>query len=122
MSTYLADHPAVLTPWYNISMNIQIPLTIKLTEDKQSKSASWVAYTPELDVASCGPTQERAKQNLAEAVQIVLKGATEDGNLKDLLLEAGFEVSKSEVKPPKVSVAKFNMQLSSEQFRQIWPI
>ncbi len=66
-------------------MNIQIPLTIKLTEDKQSKSAPWVAYTPELDVASCGPTVEKAKQNLTEAVQIVLKGATEDGNLKDLV-------------------------------------
>lgn len=103
-------------------MNIQIPLTIKLTEDKQSKSAPWVAYTPELDVASCGPTQEKAKQNLAEAVQIVLKGATEDGNLKDLFLEAGFEISESKVKPPKVSIDTFNMQLSSEQSSQIWPV
>lgn len=102
-------------------MDIKIPLTIKLTEDKQSKSAPWVAYTPELDVVSCGPTQEKAKQNLAEAVQIVLKGATEDGNLKDLLLESGFEIGKSKVKPPKVSIDTFNMQLNPEQFRQIWP-
>ncbi len=101
-------------------MNIQIPLTIKLTEDKQSKSAPWVAYTPELDVASCGSTVGKAKQNLSEAVQIVLKGATEDGNLKELLLEAGFEISKSKVKPPKVSVDTFNMQLNLEQSRQIW--
>lgn len=102
-------------------MNIQIPLTIKLTEDKQSKSAPWVAYTPELDVASCGPTVEKAKQNLVEAVQIVLKGAAADGNLKDLLLEVGFEISRSEVKPPKVSIDTFNMQLDQEQSRQIWP-
>lgn len=101
-------------------MNIQIPLTIKLTEDKQSKSAPWVAYTPELDVVSCGPTIEKAKQNLAEAVQIVLKGATEDGNLKDLLLEAGFEISNSKVKPPKINIDTFNMQLNPEQSRQIW--
>lgn len=103
-------------------MNIQIPLTIKLTEDKQSKSAPWVAYTPELDVASCGPTVEKAKQNLAEAVQIVLKGATEDGNLKDLLLESGFEISGSKVLPPKVSLDRLNMQLDQEQSRQIWPV
>ena len=103
-------------------MNIQVPLTIKLTEDKQSKSAPWVAYTPELDVASCGPTPQKAKQNLAEAVQIVLKGATEDGNLKDLLLESGFEISKSKVTPPKVSLDKVTMRLNSEQSRQIWPV
>ena len=102
-------------------MDIQIPLTIKLTIDKQSKSAPWVAYTPELDVASCGPTQEKAKQNLAEAVRIVLKGATEDGNLKNLLLESGFEIGKSKVIPPKVSLDKLNMQLDLQQSRQIWP-
>lgn len=102
-------------------MDIQIPLTVKLMKDRESKSAPWVAYTPELDVASCGPTQERAKQNLAEAVQIVLKGATEDGNLKNLLLESGFEIGKSKVTPPKVSLDILNMQLNPEQSRQIWP-
>ena len=118
----LALQPAVLASWYNTNMNIQIPLTVKLTEDKQSKSAPWVAYTPELDVASCGPTIGKAKQNLSEAVQIILKGAAEEGNLKDLLLEAGFEISKSTVKPPKVSVDIFNMQLNQEESRQIWPV
>ena len=103
-------------------MDIQIPLTVKLMKDRESKSAPWVAYTPELDVASCGPTQERAKQNLAEAVQIVLKGATEDGNLKNLLLESGFEIGKSKVTPPKVSIDILNMQLNPEQSRQIWPV
>lgn len=67
-------------------MDIQIPLAIKLSEDKQSKSTPWIAYNPELDVASCGSTTEKAKKNLLEAVQIVLNGAAEDGNLKDLLL------------------------------------
>ena len=66
-------------------MDIQIPLTIKLTEDKPSKSAPWVAYNPELDIASCGPTPEKAKENLNQAIQIVLKGAAVNGNLKDLL-------------------------------------
>lgn len=103
-------------------MNIQIPLTIKLSKDKQSKSASWVAYTPELDVASCGSTEEKAKNNLAEAVEIVIRGAAKDGNLKDLLLESGFEIGKSKVTPPKVSLDKLNLELNSEQFSQIWPV
>lgn len=102
-------------------MDIQIPLTIKLTEDKQSKSASWVAYTPELDIASCGPTPEKAKENLTEAVQIVLKGAAEDGNLKDLLLESGFEIGESDVTPPRVSIDRFKFNLNSELARHIWP-
>lgn len=102
-------------------MDIRVPLTIKLTEDKQSKFASWVAYTPELDVASCGPTRDKAKNNLYEAVQIVLRGAAEDGNLKDLLLEAGFEINKSKVKPPEVSIDKFTLHLDPQLTRQIWP-
>lgn len=103
-------------------MKIQIPLTIKLIKDKQSKSAPWVAYTPELDIASCGPTPQKAKKNLAEAVEIVLQGATEDGNLKDLLLESGFEIDEAKVKPPVISLDKFTLQLDSQQTRQIWPV
>lgn len=102
-------------------MDIQIPLTIKLTEDKQSKSAPWVAYTPELDVASCGPTPQKAKANLIEAINIVLRGAAEDGNLKDLLLESGFEISEKEVKAPKVSLDKFSLKLDPQLAHDIWP-
>src|SRR3990167_11314339 len=87
-------------------MDIQIPLTIKLTEDKQSKSAPWVAYTPELDVASCGPTPQKAKKNLMEAVEIVLQGAAQDGTLKELLLETGFQIKNKDLTPPKVSMDK----------------
>ena len=102
-------------------MDIEVPLTVKITQDKQSKSAPWVAYNPELDVASCGPTQDKAKKNLTEAIGIILNGAAEDGNLKDLLLEAGFEINESKVKPPKVSVDKFTLHLDPQLTRQIWP-
>ncbi len=53
-------------------MQTQVPLTVKITVDKRSKDAPFVAYTPELDVASCGKTEEKAKKNLFEAVGIVL--------------------------------------------------
>lgn len=102
-------------------MDIQLPLTIKLMQDKQSKSTPWVAYNPELDVASCGPTIDKAKKNLLEAVQIVLKGAAQDGNLKDLLLESGFEIKDSEVKAPKVILGKLNFHLDNNLARHLWP-
>jgi hypothetical protein len=45
-----------------------------------------------LDVASYGPTEEKARQNLEEAISLVLKGTAEDGILKELLTEAGFKI------------------------------
>lgn len=101
-------------------MNIPISLTIKLTEDIQSKSAPWVAYTPELDVASCGPTPIKAKKNLMEAVEIILKGAAQDGNLKELLLETGFQIKNKALTAPKVSMNKFIFNLESNLTSQIW--
>src|SRR3990167_7168487 len=103
-------------------MDIQIPLTIKLTEDKQSKSAPWVAYTPELDVASCGPTPDKAKKNLEEAVGIVLRGAADDGNLRDLLIESGFEIQKSKINPPEIRMDQLKFKVSSDLASQIWPV
>ncbi len=102
-------------------MDIKFPLTIKLMKDRQSKSAPWVAYAPELDVASCGPTVAKAKKNLLEAIDIVLEGAAEDGNLRDLLLESGFAINKSELEPPKVSLDTLNFHLGSKLTHQLWP-
>lgn len=72
--------------------------------DKSSKDAPWVAYNPELDVASCGPTEKKARENLKEALGIVLVGAKKDGNLVDLLKNAGFTVKGKSIEPPKVVI------------------
>lgn len=101
-------------------METMIPLTIKIMIDKRSKDAPYVAYTPELDIASCGPNIQKAKKNLSEAVGIILKGAAEDGNLKDLLLDAGFEINKNTIKPPLVSFDTLNFSLDSDLSKQIW--
>lgn len=66
-------------------------MTIKITYDKTSKDAPFVAYSPELDVASCGPTEKKARKNLHEAVEIVLEEAKKKGRLTQLLEELGFE-------------------------------
>jgi len=86
---------------------MKLPLTIKVFYEGTSKDAPWVSYNPELNVASCGPTENKAKENLKEAVEIVLTGAKADGNLEELLEESGFEVKKGKVKPPKIVIEEF---------------
>lgn len=60
-------------------MSLVFPLTIKIIYESESEDAPFVAYTPELDVASCGPTEEKARSNLLEAVKIVLEEAEKHG-------------------------------------------
>jgi len=75
--------------------------------DGDSKDAPFVAYNPELDVSSCGPTEERARQNLHEAVEIVLGEAGKKGKLNELLKEAGFEKQRKVWKSPRIIFEPF---------------
>lgn len=86
---------------------MKLPLTIKVFYEGRSKDAPWVSYNPELNVASCGPTEKKARKNLHEAMEIVLRGAKEDGNLHELLQEAGFDIGKGKIKPPKIVIEDF---------------
>ena len=53
-------------------MSIQFPITIKIINEPEAKNAPFVAYIPEFDVSSCGNTEEKAKKNAREALEIVL--------------------------------------------------
>ncbi len=53
------------------------------------EGATWVAYARELDVSSCGGTQEDALQNLKVAVRLLLEEAEKMGTLEQILAEAG---------------------------------
>ena len=83
---------------------MNLPFTVKVFVDNSSKDAPWVAYNPELDVASCGPTEKKARENLKEALDIVFVGAKKDGNLEDLLKNAGFTVKGNSIEPPKIVI------------------
>jgi len=65
-------------------METLLPLTIKIVVDKSSKDAPFIAYTPELDVASCGPTEEKARINLHEAVKITIQEIESKGEFQSL--------------------------------------
>lgn len=83
---------------------MKLPLTIKVFYEGTSKDAPWVSFNPELNVASCGPTEKKARENLKEVIDTVLEGAKEDGNLEELLKESGFSIEKGKVKPPKIVI------------------
>ena len=85
-----------------------LPMTIKLIYDKSSKDAPFVAYNPELDVSSCGKSEEHARKNLHEVVEIVLEEAEKKGKLNDLLKEAGFEKEKKNWKTPRIIFEPFS--------------
>ena len=49
-----------------------------------------VAYSPALDISSCGDTEEHARSRFAELVSIFLEELKEMGTLNDVLEECGW--------------------------------
>jgi len=83
-------------------MLLSLPLTTKIMSAKESKTAPYVAYCPELDIASAGKDPEDAQRMLDEAVKIVLKDAAKQGQLKEYLANVGYTPSGKKLIPPKV--------------------
>lgn len=93
-------------------MEMLLPLTIKIIEDKKSKDAPFIAYSPEFDVSSCGPTEEKARQNLHEAITIFVEEVEKKGKLKEILEELGFQKKRKGWKVPRVSFEPFSFHFS----------
>ena len=64
---------------------------IALTLQVWKEGASYVAYSPELDISSCGKNANQAKTHLREAVSLFIEEAARMGTLNEILAEAGFE-------------------------------
>jgi predicted RNase H-like HicB family nuclease len=65
------------------------------------EKGSFVAFSPALDLSTCGKTFEEAKKNFAEALDIFFKECIEMGTLKEVLESYGWEkVRKKGWKPP----------------------
>lgn len=52
---------------------------------------TYIAFSPKLDVSSCGNTVDEAKGNLKTAVRLFLEESAKMGTLEDILEEAGYE-------------------------------
>jgi len=62
---------------------------------------TFVAYVPELDVSSCGTTDEEARKNVRDAVCGFLETSAEMGTLPEILEEAGYEREGEKWRPPE---------------------
>lgn len=92
-------------------MQTTLPITIKIIYEKESSDAPFVAYSPELDLASAGPSEAVAKENLREAINLVMKGAKEDDNLDEFLEDVGFYKEKNSLVAPKITTEKITLPL-----------
>lgn len=50
----------------------------------------YIAYSPALDISSCGKSEAEAKRNLGSAVKLFLDELQEMGTLDDALFELGW--------------------------------
>ena len=72
-------------------------MKLKLTEEIWKEGNMYVSYCPELDIASCGETIEKAKKNLKEVILINIKETQKMGTFEQFLQEAGFTESQDDV-------------------------
>jgi len=90
-------------------------MEIQFTTQIFKEGRAFVAYTRELDVSSCGGTQQKALQNLKEAVRLFLEEAEKMGTLKQVLEEAGYLERKRKLQGPKfVATQRVSMPLPME--------
>ncbi len=73
-----------------------MPKRIIISEQIWKEGGMYTSYCPELDVASCGRTVDEARKNLREALEIFIEETSKMGTLKDLLEEAGYDLSSEE--------------------------
>ena len=73
----------------------------------------YVAHVPELDISSCGETQEKARANIKDAVRGFLEAAEDNkGILDEILEEAGYQRIGAEWKGPEfVGIDRVTMNL-----------
>ncbi|MEW6356554.1 MAG: hypothetical protein AB1696_09525 [Planctomycetota bacterium] len=80
-----------------------IPIGFDMVVFKEGKA--YVAYSPELDVSSCGRTVAQARRNLKTAVRLFVEEAEKMGTLDDILAESGYRKDASGKWTPPAMIA-----------------
>lgn len=78
-----------------------------------------IAYTPALDISTCGETLEKAKQRFEELANIFLKELSKMGTLKDVLEECGWEKIE---KPTEKWIPPQIISQTTETFNVPWHV
>ncbi len=72
--------------------------TVSLPVVVKKKNAMWISSCPCLDVISQGGTEEEAKKNIEEALQLFITTCFERGTLEAVMKECGFSLIINETK------------------------
>lgn len=87
-------------------MSVSLPVFV-IKEQKY-----FVAYTPALDFAATGNTEESAKKNFSEAIKIFFEEIEAKGTLEVVLQEFGWQKVNNTFQPPEiVSQAKETVEI-----------
>lgn len=92
---------------------LSMPVSVKIIYEPESSDAPYVAYSPELDVSSCGPSEEVARRHLSEAVRILFEEADRKGKTDEMLEELGFRKKRRFWQVPRVSWQQVWVNLKS---------
>ena len=85
---------------------------ISFTVHVFKEGSTYVAYVPELDLSSCGATDDEARRNIRDAVDGFLETSAEMGTLREILEEAGYErVGQTWRAPQFVSLGRLTTSL-----------
>lgn len=79
-----------------LKLEIELPVSI-LREGKK-----FIAYTPALDLSTCGRSYEEVKRRFNEIVGIFFEELIKKGTLEDVLQELGWERKRSQWSPPMI--------------------
>jgi len=83
----------------NVLVEVALPLLL-WKEDKQ-----FVAFTPALDLSTCGESEQDAVLLFSEAVELFFETAIERHTLHDLLESLGWSVVLNSWHPPSQALA-----------------
>jgi predicted RNase H-like HicB family nuclease len=75
---------------------------IDFTAHVWKEGPTFVSYSPELDVSSCGDSVAEARARLREAVSLFLEECSRRGTLNAILAESGFERRGKTYRPRRI--------------------
>lgn len=86
---------------------MRLLLTIKIWPEGKN----YVAFCPELEVASQGKNPEHALKRIREAIEAFLEEARKMGTLEEILRAVGFVKENKRWKPPIISISPLEVKV-----------
>lgn len=77
-------------------------IDLKLSVTFLKEGDQFVAYSPPLDLSTCGKTLEEARRRFGEAAVLFIQELDKKGTLKQVLSDLGWEQRNSSFIPPLV--------------------